>query len=447
MRYHEIIGSRTWEGTATFSQSRKLPRDNRAGKNAIAIWICLIGLIIPAADIQIYIAGAKFTVGRFFIALLFFPAIVIMSRSWRKIALADVMSIATAAWIIIAASLVGGEGTLSSAAAESLEIFGGFIAARAFIFGPNALHEFVRVLKVLMIVTIIFAITENLSGKLLVHDFVASIFGVTPPDPQYRNGVLRAMATFDHAILFGAFCCATGIIILYAESSPTKRAAYVALCAFGCFLSLSSSSLLSLSFALFAYTYDRTMQRYSWRWSAFCALVALPVVGLFAVSANPLDWLIAHLTLDPESGYFRELIWHAAFERLDESPWIGFGFNPLDSDILDATVDSVWLVFALRFGLPMIVLFLLSNLTTFLAVKRGRVDSHRDLFMERMSTAFTMVLVTFMFIGLTVHFWNYMWIFWGVCIGIRASLREWILTTSISVPTRLASVGMKSKKA
>ena len=28
-------------------------------------------------------------------------------------------------------------------------------------------------------------------------------------------------------------------------------------------------------------------------------------------------------------------------------------------------------------------------------------------------------------IGLTVHFWNYMWIFWGICLGVRASLREW----------------------
>jgi hypothetical protein len=29
-----------------------------------------------------------------------------------------------------------------------------------------------------------------------------------------------------------------------------------------------------------------------------------------------------------------------------------------------------------------------------------------------------------MFAGLTVDFWNYTWMFWGLCIGIRASLRE-----------------------
>jgi hypothetical protein len=45
-------------------------------------------------------------------------------------------------------------------------------------------------------------------------------------------------------------------------------------------------------------------------------------------------------------------------------------------------------------------------------------------YLSRMSTAFTLVLVVFMFTGITVHFWNYMWIFWGVCIGMRAALRE-----------------------
>ena len=44
--------------------------------------------------------------------------------------------------------------------------------------------------------------------------------------------------------------------------------------------------------------------------------------------------------------------------------------------------------------------------------------------MKRMRTGFTMALTMMMFMGLTVHYWAYMWTFWGLCIGIRASLRE-----------------------
>jgi MFS family permease len=353
------------------------------------------------------------------------PALVAVCERSRKLVLSDVFAFATAGWIVMAASQADGSDSMSSAVSEALEFFGGYLVARAFIFGPAALREFVKVLKILAFVTLLFAITESMSGRLIVHEIVASIFGTTPPDAQYRNGFVRATATLDHAILFGAFCCFTGTILLYAESDAVKRTVYVSLCLLGCLLSLSSSALISSSIVIAAYSYDRAVQRYPWRWVVFWAIAALPVFALFAVSGNPLGWILTHLTLDPESGYFRLMIWNEAFERLPESPLIGFGFNPLNSDILDATVDSVWLVFALRFGIPMIALLLLSTLTACLPQNRDVRIRGRDVFMGRLSTAFTMVLFMYIFIGLTVHFWNYIWMFWGLCIGVRASLREW----------------------
>lgn len=393
--------------------------------NSIAIWLILIGLIIPAAEVQLFIGGAKFTAGRLGIALLLVPALMALFKPSRTLVVSDLFACATVAWIITAASSIGESTTLSSAASESLEFLGGYVAARGFIYGPAAIREFVRILKILAIIALLFAISETLSGRLLVHEIAAAIFNVEPPDAQYRGGMVRAMATFDHAILYGAFCCFTGIILLYASSSALKRIIYVALCFLGCVLSRSSSALLSLSIAIAAYSYDRTMQQYPWRWIVLWALVAASALGLFVASANPLGWFLSHLTLDPESGYFRVMIWQAAFERISQSPLIGYGFNSLDSAILDATVNSVWLVFALRFGIPMIALLFITNLAALLPVSRGVSVSSRDVTMDRFSTAFTMTLVLFIFIGLTVHFWNYMWMFWGICIGIRASIREW----------------------
>jgi hypothetical protein len=393
-------------------------------KNSIAIWLSLIGLIIPAADAVLYIGGAKFTAGKFCVALLIVPAIVTFCARSGKLVLSDALACATAVWIVVAASQADGSKTMSSAVSECLEFFGSYVIARAFIFGPVALHEFVKVLKILAFVTLLFAIVENISGRLIVHEIVASLFGTIPPDTQYRNGMVRATATFDHAILYGAFCCFTGTILLYAESDALKRTAFVGLCVVGCILSWSSSALLSLSVVMAVYAYDRVMQRYPWRWSLFWAAALLPILSLFAASENPIGWFLSHLTLEPESGYFRLMIWHAAYERLSESPWIGYGFNRLNSDILDATVDSVWLVMALRFGLPMIALLLLSILATCLPAGRSR---GLDVTMDRLATAFTMVIATFIFIGITVHFWNYIWIFLGLCIGVRASLGEWSL--------------------
>ena len=50
--------------------------------------------------------------------------------------------------------------------------------------------------------------------------------------------------------------------------------------------------------------------------------------------------------------------------------------------------------------------------------------------MDRLRMAFTLVIVTLAIVGLTVHYWNGLWIFWGLCIGIRGSIREFSLRLS-----------------
>jgi hypothetical protein len=432
---HELDG-RAIKGTVRFS-NRPSPRlaphaaptygsiDRTTGR--FIIWLCLIGALIPAADIVFYVAGAKFTVGRLAVAALLFPAVITMARG-RKLLTADVLAVALGSWMLIAAIDVGGRATISSAGAEGLEFVAGYFAARAFIYGPVALSDFAGALKVVLLVVILMATAEHATGRLIVHEMFASIFHTIPPDAQFRNGSIRAMATFDHAILFGAFCAFCGMIFLYANPNSFKRALWVGLAAYGCLLSLSSSAVMAIVLAVMIYIFDRAMRRYPWRWSLLWGLAIVPLLGLSAVSQHPLHWIISHLTYDPVSGFFRLMIWDAAFEKIGQSPLVGYGFHLLGNDILDATVDSVWLVYALRFGLPAVALLILASMAAWRAVPHKPSGHPVIVVMERMSTGFTMVLGMFMFVGLTVHFWNYMWIFWGICIGTRASVREWFLT-------------------
>jgi O-antigen ligase len=129
------------------------------------------------------------------------------------------------------------------------------------------------------------------------------------------------------------------------------------------------------------------------------------------------------MTLDPESGYFRILIWDLALAQIGQSPITGYSFAPLNDYILDTTVDCVWLVEALRYGIPAIVLLAWANIAAIWPV-RSRGPHDGEDFDRRMSLAFTIVLLLLVFSGITVHLWNYMWILWGLFIGIKASLRE-----------------------
>jgi hypothetical protein len=391
--------------------------------NPFPACLALIGIIVPS-QVQVLIAGAKLTAGRIGVILLLIPALVMLCRRGRHALASDFFACATGAWMIAAAVRTGGWDSLPSAGAEVLELIGGYFIARGFFFGPAALDTFIRVLRVFAVAAILLAMADTVSHRWIVQDTVAAIFDVPPPGPVYRGNLVRATSTFDHPILFGIFCSLVAAISLYSKLDMLPRILLVGLCIIGCILSLSSVAWMSLLIVIAVYTYDQIMRQYAWRWYPVWIGIAALLSALFLISNHPIGWLISHLTLDPESGYFRLLIWDAALIRINQFPLTGFGFNLFNHAILDSTIDSVWLVCSLRFGLPMIIFLILTNVAAFWPTRQRFKNPAGDPYMDKLRRAFTLVLVMFMFSGLTVHFWNFMWIFWGLCIGIRASLRE-----------------------
>jgi hypothetical protein len=143
----------------------------------------------------------------------------------------------------------------------------------------------------------------------------------------------------------------------------------------------------------------------------------------FCLTAHPLSWILSHLTLDPSDRIFSYNDLGCSVDHITQSPVIGYAYQLLNNGILDGTVDSIWLVISLRFGVPMLILFFLANVAAFFPGQR-EFKGTGDVHMDQMRRAFTLVLLMLMFTGLTVHFWNFMLMFWGLCLGIRASLRE-----------------------
>lgn len=419
----EGVAGRAGPGRAVASARYASIPKNSGRAASFAAWLVLIGLILPAWEMNIQIAGAKFTAGRLAVTLLFLPALIAMCQRGRRLLVCDLLAFATAAWMLIAAVSEAGTGALVSAGASSLDFIGSYLAGRVFFLGPVALDKFVRVLRTLTIFAVLLAIADNISGRWIAHDLSAAIFGTYPLGPVFRDNMIRATSTLDHPILFGVFCSLAASILLFWETAPLRQAFYVGLCLLGCILSQSSAALMCIVLLLAAYFYDRLMKRIPSRWTVFWTIIATVLVLIFMVANHPLGWFISHLTLDPVSGYYRLLIWDAALDRISQSPIMGYS-SSFDEDILDATIDSVWLVVALRFGLPTVAFLFLANIAACLPVKSPHRESASNTYAKRMRLAFTIVLMLFMFTGLTVHFWNYMWIFWGLCLGIRASLQE-----------------------
>lgn len=401
--------------------------------NSFVVWLVLIGIATPSS-ITVLLAGAKFTPARIIICLLIVSGLAELFRRGRHLSASDAFVCAASAWMFVATSET--DQSWSSTAALVVEFGGGYIVARSYFFGLPTLETFVHVLKPVTIGIIALALLEHLTR----YNVSAVLFGLPQPDHEYRYGLLRAFSTFPHPIIYGTFCASAGAILLYSERSSFSRIGYAALCLFGCVLSMSSAPLMAFMIVISVYLYDRILHAYRSRWrlliTGLCALLAV----IFLAANNPVSWIVAHLTLDPSTGYFRVATWDSAFYYIGFSPYVGYGFSSYAASSEDffasASVDCAWLVMALRFGSPLIILVLMANITSFWSGQAPRMRDAHDSYIGNLCTGFTLALVVLMLVGLTVHYWNNIWLLWGMYVGIRASLQEQCFKTHVSPSLR-----------
>ena len=389
-------------------------------------WLLLTGILLIPSSLAVHLAegGFKFTPGRAAITLLLVPALFQLRRGARHFVISDLFVFLTSAWMI--GSRLQEDGLHGSAVAEVIELLGGYIVSRAFFFGRPALQDFLHVFQIMTVTLIILACLEPFAGRNVVTAITSMLFHTPEFYPQYRAGIVRAQSTLEDAEHFGTFCCVAGSLFLYSQPTGVRKLLWVGFCFFGCLLALSSGPLLVFAIVIGTHFYDVTLKRFSWRWKAYVTAMAVLVAIPYIFAKHPTAWLIEHLTLDPSTGYFRLYVFDYAFDQIALNPLTGVGFGQVGNDefLGRTTIDSVWLVTALRFGIPMIVFLLLTNIGTFFVFGRRVKGNATDPYINALGTGFTFGIMCFAFIGLTVHFWNATWMLWGVLLGTRASIKE-----------------------
>jgi hypothetical protein len=378
-----------------------------------ATFFLLIAILMPS-QVNFYLWGesAKMTPGRIAIMLLLFPAISKLRQRYRHFASADFFAFATGAWMI--GSRLRDDGLSPSAVAEVMEFLGGYVVARGLYWEINALQTFIRVLKVIVVGVLLVSIMDPLFATNVIWHVQT---------PQERLGLIRATAMFDGAEMDGAFFAATAPILLYWERTGMMRAYWGGLCSFGCLLSISSGPLLSLIIVISVYNYDSLMKQYSWRWFPLIGIIFAMLMVLFGLAERPMSWIVSHLTFDPLSSYFRMYIFENMFQIIRSSPIIGIGFAPTGEGFLaGVSVDCTWIVYAMRFGIPMIVLFLLTIIMS-IAGKGNRLTA-LPVRVSALRTGFSLAVISFGLTGLTVHIFHTNWVLWAIYLGITANLKE-----------------------
>jgi hypothetical protein len=414
-------------GSAARRPAQQRERRSHLLQRAISIGVAA-ALVIPST-VTIPIGSSNLTAMRVILVTLFVPAVVSLLKGvasgQRRTRLSDYFALLTVAWTMSALSLTAGfERTIVSGTLICLEAVGGYVIMRAFFADIDDIRYFVRCVAYAVLIMTGIAVIDHIMRQNFIGGVIASAFGSRVPASEFRNGFLRAASTLDHPIMFGALCAISGLIFAYGLQGA-RRLAFFGASAFGCLLAMSSAPILALLMGLGLMIYDRVLRGYPWRWRMMLFTIAFFAIALCIAKDDPVATIVRHLTLDPQTGFYRMMIWQYAGAEVLNSPWVGIGFRDWSRiPGMNGSVDTIWLVFALYAGIPMAVFYGIFLLTTMRRNSSKIKETLLNPYLVRLSRGLSIVLCLIVVVGFTVHFWGVMLTLIGMLAGLRTTLEE-----------------------
>lgn len=313
-----------------------------------------------------------------------------------------------------------------------------YMVARACITTPDELRRFLM----LVLPGLLFAggilMLESATGQYLYRPLAAKLFGnvtlfkageeinsTVTFEAAYRLGMIRAMGPFDHPILAGSVML--GFLPLFYFSGlrgwPYLLGIMVGLTGL---LSLSSAAILGLIFAggaIAVYIVKPYIPKLSW-WTVAAVFVMLLLVAHVG-SKNGIISVITRLSLSPETGYYRQLIWQFGIMNVEKNPWFGIGYNNWErvSWMYSETVDAHFLLLAMRHGIAVPVVLLAG---IFFGVGRlGVLISKLPLRERPIMIGINIAILMFVMVGQTVTYFGASQLAFMSFLGFLAAMVSW----------------------
>jgi hypothetical protein len=314
----------------------------------------------------------------------------------------------------------------TSAATQTAGIFfietvGAYLLARRYIRDVASFRGMVLVVTMVVLVLSPFALYEWITGNKPILSTLSTIFPtveVTTMTPRW--GFWRVQGPFSHSIEFGLFC--TSILVLthlawgHDRSLPSRWLLTASVAGTG-FLSMSSAPLACLTFQVMLIGYNSLLRHYRNRWTILWTLAALGVVVVqFGSNQGAVKFFISNFTFDPSTGWARILTWDYGTVSVLNHPLLGIGLADWERPrwMPNDSVDNFWLVTAMRYGIPPLVLLSASCIWMVVAVARAK-GANKSI--ETCRLAYLICMATFLFVGATIHFSHAIYVWFMFVLG------------------------------
>jgi len=347
-----------------------------------------------------------------------------------RFALSDLLVLLTGVWVIVAlANMDGLQAGLNHAGPIALEFCIGYMAARFLLSEHGGVVSFINFLCWAIAIVALLGLLDPLTHRYFLHDLAGTLFGDATgilgnnivEGGDERLGLLRATSTLEHPILFG-ITCAVGLL-LAASVQIRGRGFAIFACGLGTFFSLSSAPLQAVLMGFGLLTYNRMAAGIRYRWAGLMSLATVGIIMVFNVFNDPLGFIFSHFVFDSGSAWFRMWEWTMASAAVGQSPWFGVGWVIPESYEIPWTVDSIWLLWTLTFGIPGSVLLALSLIGAASRPTKGprvRLTTAES----KLGTTLGIFIFLIIFLGFTVDFFGSAWILIPILAGARAHLGE-----------------------
>jgi hypothetical protein len=384
------------------------------GKLALPVLLYLVALLLP---IGFYVGPLYMNLVRSVLLIMFIPVTLkLFTGQYGRILVPDIIFFLLVPWIALTTSINDPGRVLEHVGSTTMELTGSYILARAYIRTAPDFIALSRAIMLMIIVTFPFALYELFTNDPLILQILQKIPGIRTEwvirgEDEVRMGLFRVQAVFAHPIHYGMFSsigfalCFVGLKDIY---STPRRYITMAVIIFCTFSSLSSGALLPIilqgGLIAWAYIFDKVEKR----WFILIGLTFLAYILVSLISNRPpLIVFASYMAFSTWNAYWRALIFEYGMQNVWANPWIGIG---LTGDWVrpewmgPSTVDNFWLVVAMRYGFPGILLLLVGYLQPLFPI--GLRKFARGTVVWRLRRAWLIIFVGLTLSLTTVHVWS-----------------------------------------
>ncbi len=394
-----------------------------------AVAIFFVAMMLPTA-VSVNLGGLRLSAYRVVLIVMILPMLVqLLSGRKGRVHIFDLLVVAHCGWAVLALINWGGLAQgIESGGIYVVEFAGAYLLGRLYIRSYADFAAVARAYVVLVVATLVFTVPEALTGIHILHDGISGAMGgPLAPFIEPRMGLERTFGPFDHPILYGVFSASAFSLAYFVVAERRllnpRGMAQVAGVVLATFMSASGGPYVVLMMQGFVAGWERVLGKVKGRWAALFTLFGLTYLAIDLFSTKtPFHVFVNYFTFSKQSAYNRILIFEYGTAEVARHPIFGIGLGDWERPVwMSDSMDNFWLVTAVRYGVP--ALLLLLGLLLGLVYTAGR---RRDLPVEwrRARHAWAFTLFGIAVAAATVHLWNALFVLFLFLIGAGAWLLD-----------------------